>query len=56
MDGKLHTGEHIKNLSVRVKQEETLICIVLNTVVMVIGDMKQTQKLICTGVEVRMEN
>jgi len=33
-----------------------LICIVLNMEVMVLGDMKLTQKLICIGVEMRMEN
>ena len=40
----------------KAKQVETLICIVPNKVVMDLGDMKQTQKLICIGVEVRMEN
>ena len=46
----------MKNLLMKVRQEETLICIVLNMVVMVLGDMKLTQKLICIGVETRMEN
>ena len=45
---RLHTGKHMKNLLMKVRQEKTLICIAPNMEVMVLGDMKQTQKLICT--------
>jgi hypothetical protein len=40
----------MKDLSVRGKQVEILICIVQKKGVMVLGDMKQTQKLIFTEV------
>jgi hypothetical protein len=38
-------GEHMRDLSVREKQVEILIYIVLNMAVTVLGDTRQTQKL-----------